>query len=96
MKTLYIFFDESGNFYFSSTGTKYYILTALSTINPFAIGSPLLKLRYDLLPNYSGGTGLEKNGHFHASEDAQGVRDNVFSIIVNTDHQSFLFLQKAQ
>ena len=50
MKTLYIFLDESGNFDFSPSGTKYFILTALSTTLPFEIGSPLLKHRYDLLP----------------------------------------------
>lgn len=88
MKTLYIFIDEAGNFDFSPTGTKYFILTALSTVNPFVIGSPLLRLRYDLLPNYSCGAGMEKNGHFHASEDTQAVRDNVFSIILKADQQT--------
>lgn len=87
MKTLYIFIDESGNFDFSQTGTKFFILTALSTVNPFDIGSPLLKLRYELLPNYSCGSSMEECGHFHASEDAQAVRDNVFSVILKKDHQ---------
>ncbi len=87
MKTLYIFIDESGNFDFSPTGTKFFILTALSTVNPFDIGSPLLKLRYELLPNYSCGSSMEEYGHFHASEDAQAVRNNVFSALVKNDHQ---------
>lgn len=88
MKTLYIFIDESGNFDFSDTGTKYFILTALSTIDPANIGLPLLKLRYDLLPNYSCGDSMAETGHFHASEDTQAVRDSVFSIIIREDSQA--------
>lgn len=81
-KTLYIFIDESGNFDFSSSGTKYFVLTSLSTTRPYSIGSPLLALRYLLLPNYSGGRALEENGYFHASEDVQAVRNFVFSVIM--------------
>lgn len=81
MKTLYIFIDESGNFDFSSSGTKYFILTALSSITPFGVGCPLLNLRYALLPEYRCGMNMEKNGYFHASEDIQSVRDKVFSIL---------------
>lgn len=88
MKTLYIFIDESGNFDFSPSGTKYFILTALSTTKPFDIASPLLNLRYQLLPNYSGGESLEQRGYFHASEDAQAVRDSIFSIITKSDDES--------
>lgn len=83
MKTLFIFIDESGNFDFSPNGTKYFVLTALSTTNPYKIGSPLLKLRYDLLPNYSCGPVMEESGYFHASEDAQSVRNSVFDILIN-------------
>ncbi len=86
MKTLYIFIDESGNFDFSPSGTKYFILTALSTTNPFEIGSKLMDLRYKLLPNYSCGTSMEERGYFHASEDIQSVRDNVFSILTDGDY----------
>jgi len=86
MKTLYLFIDESGNFDFSTSGTKFFILTVLSTINPFEIGSPLLRLRYDLLPNYACGSSMEEQGYFHASEDAQEVRNNVFSIISKMHH----------
>ena len=81
-KTLFLFIDESGNFDFSPGGTKYFILTALSTTDPHSIGSPLLGLRYELLPNYSGGRALEENGYFHASEDDQSVRDAVFPTIM--------------
>ena len=86
MKTLYLFIDESGNFDFSPQGTNFFILTVLSTIGPYDVSAPLLKLRYDLLPNYSGGPSIEEHGYFHASEDAQAVRDSVFSIVAKLDH----------
>lgn len=81
-KTLYLFVDESGNFDFSLGGTKYFIMTSLSTTDPYSIASPLLQLRYNLLPNYAGGKSFEDNGYFHAAEDAQAVRDAVFSTIM--------------
>jgi hypothetical protein len=87
MKTLYLFIDESGNFDFSSSGTKFFILTVLSTINPFEIGSPLLRLRYDLLPNYACGPSIEEEGYFHASENIQAVRNKVFSILSTINHK---------
>jgi hypothetical protein len=86
MKTLYLFIDESGNFDFSPNGTKFFILTVLSTIGPYDIGAPLLKLRYDLLPNYSCGPRMEEHGYFHASEDAQTVRNSVYSIVSKLNH----------
>lgn len=86
MRTLYLFIDESGNFDFSPNGTRFFVLTVLSTIKPFEISSPLLKLRYELLPNYSCGTRMEEHGYFHASEDAQVVRNSVFSIVSKIDH----------
>jgi hypothetical protein len=85
MKTLYLFIDESGNFDFSPSGTKFFVLSVLSTLNPFNIGMPLLKLRYDLLPNYACGPNIAEDGYFHASEDTQEVRNNVFPIICNSD-----------
>jgi len=82
MKTLYIFVDESGNFDFSPNGTKYFILTLLSTTDPSRIGHCLMQLRYDLLPNYACGDRMEERGHFHASEDQQSVRDKVFAVLL--------------
>lgn len=88
MRTLYIFVDESGNFDFTPNGSKYFILAALSTMQPFAFGSPLLQLRYDLLPNYACGQSIIDCGYFHASEDTQFVRDRVFDIVRRADHQA--------
>lgn len=86
MKALYIFLDESGNFDFSPNGTKYFILTSLSTSAPFGVGGALLRLRYNLLPNYACGSHMADRGHFHASEDIQTVRDAVFEALLNLDH----------
>lgn len=86
MKTLYLFIDESGNFDFSPNGTKFFVLTVMSATTPFEIGSPLLKLRYELLPNYACGPRMEEHGYFHASEDIQEVRNNVFSLLSQLNH----------
>lgn len=72
---LYVFLDEAGNFDFSSTGTKYFILTAITMVRPFPQYSELTDLKYSLLES---GQNLE---YFHASEDSQPVRDAVFNII---------------
>jgi hypothetical protein len=86
MRTLYLFIDESGNFDFSPGGTKYFILTVMSTTNPSNIGAGLLELRYNLLPNYACGPAVEEGGHFHATEDKQAVRNQVFSVLVSEDN----------
>lgn len=74
-KTLYLFVDESGNFDFSPKGTKYFVLSCLSTFRPVAGRDNLIKLRYKLLEE-----GMDQE-FFHATEDKQIVRDSVFSII---------------
>ena len=76
MRTLFIFIDESGNFDFSLTGTKYFVLSAVSTLNPLG-KEKLEEIKYDLIKN---GTDLE---YFHATEDKQSVRDLVYSFIEN-------------
>ncbi len=74
-KILYIFLDEGGNFDFSKSGTKYFVLTALSKQRPFRAYRPLNELKYDLVEK---GNDIE---YFHASEDRQAVRNAVFQII---------------
>lgn len=76
MRTLFIFIDESGNFDFSPRGTKYFILSAVSTLNPLG-KEKLEEIKYDLMKN---GTNLE---YFHATEDKQVVRNKVYSFIEN-------------
>jgi len=74
---LYIFLDEGGNFDFSSNGTKYFILTALSKERPFNVFNDLINLKYDFIER---GLNIE---YFHASEDRQEVRNGVFKAIEN-------------
>ena len=74
-RVLYIFLDEGGNFDFSTGGTKYFTLTALSKERPFQAYMPLCELKYDLIEL---GTEIE---FFHAAEDRQAVRNSVFDII---------------
>ena len=72
---LYVFLDEGGNFDFSPGGTKYFILSALSKERPFQAYQEMTELKYDLIEK---GEEIE---YFHASEDKQAVRDQVFGII---------------
>lgn len=72
---LYIFLDEAGNLDFSTNGTRYFLLGALTKERPFNAYKELTELKYDLVEM---GTELE---YFHASENAQPVRNRVFDII---------------
>jgi len=72
---LYVFLDEGGNFDFSPNGTKYFTLTSVTKARPFQIAPILDHLKYDLIE-----TGLDFE-YFHATEDRQAVRDQVFNAI---------------
>ncbi len=74
-KYLYIFLDESGNFDFSSSGTRYFIFTSITKERPFEAYKELTELKYDLVEM---GMDIE---YFHSSEDSQDVRNQVFQII---------------
>ncbi len=74
-KTLFLFIDESGNFDFSPKGTKFFSLTCLVTNDPITKRDELVKLRYDLLTE-----GVDHE-YFHATEDAQKIRDKVYAIL---------------
>ena len=76
-KTLYVFIDESGNFDFTPKGTKYFVLTGFTTFDPVVQRDELVRLRYQLL--------REGYDHefFHASEDKQFIRDEVFRLLGN-------------
>lgn len=78
MNCLYVFIDESGNLDFSPRGTKYFVLSAVTATEPIESSNKLQKLKYNLLAE--GGGGMEYQ-NFHASEDKQKVRDDVFSCI---------------
>jgi Protein of unknown function (DUF3800) len=72
---LYVFLDEAGNLSFDLNGTRYFSVTSITLERPFDVYQPLADLKYDLIE-----AGLEIE-YFHASEDAQQVRDKVFQII---------------
>lgn len=72
---LYVFLDEGGDFNFSRTGTKFYLLTSVVKVRPFTVSRKLHSLKYDLMEE---GIEIER---FHASEDKQLTRDRVFKII---------------
>lgn len=74
-KCLYIFIDESGNLDFSPSGTRYFVLTSISTLSPFNKRNQLSQLRFDFLKN---GEDVE---FFHATEDKQHIRNQVFQVI---------------
>jgi hypothetical protein len=74
-KTLYIFIDESGDLTFSKKGSPHFILTAFSTLKPLAGRGAILQARYDLLKS---GEDVE---YFHATEDAQIIRDRFYEAI---------------
>jgi len=73
---LYVFADEAGNLDFSSTGTRYFIVTAV-TMQNWAIGPQLLDLRHALALQ---GADLLEFG-FHAAEEKQAVRNAVYQLI---------------
>ena len=80
MTVLYVFIDVSGNYDFSSSGTKYLVLTSLtcSDICPGILD--LYTCKHWLI-----GDGFEVE-YFHAAEDKQAVRKQVFDIISKFNH----------
>lgn len=79
-ETLYIFLDEGGNLYFSLKGTRCFTMSALYMVRPFVLFEPLTNLKYDL---WEKGIDFE---YFHATEDTQLTRNEVFKIL--TQHLS--------
>lgn len=86
MRTLYIYLDESGNFDFSPGGTKHFVLAAMTTLRPVSNQKLLLDLKYKLLNQD------QDVECFHASEDAQAVRNQVFENIKKMKDLSFHFI----
>src|ERR1039457_3718314 len=72
---LYIFLDEAGNLDFSRNGSRYFVLGGITKERPFHAYKELTEFKYDQVER---GTALE---YFHASENAQAVRNGVFDII---------------
>ena len=72
---LYIFLDEAGDFNFSPNGSKFFTLASVTRERPFEDYNQFINLKYGLVEQ---GLDIE---YFHASEDRQAVRDQVFNII---------------
>jgi Protein of unknown function (DUF3800) len=72
---VYLFFDESGNLDFSENGSRWFCFGSLTLRDPGPLSAALTRLRYGLLEQ-----GLELE-HFHAAEDRQAVRNQVFSTL---------------
>lgn len=79
MSRIYLFADEAGDFAFSEAGSNYFILTSV-TLDGCKPGDELLELRRDLIWE-----GLEISDAFHATTDAQVVRDRVFTLLSKHD-----------
>ena len=77
MGRVYVFADESGNFAFNRKpgSTKYFTIVTI-TLADCACGAALLALRRELAWE---AVGLESE--FHATTDAQAVRDQVFETL---------------
>jgi len=72
---LYIFLDEAGNVDFYPNGSRFFVLGSISKERPFHADKELTELKYNLVEQ---GTALE---YFHASENAQAIRNQVFDVI---------------
>jgi len=72
---LYLFLDEGGNFDFSTNGSRYFSLSCVSTVRPFALHPALDAYKYDCIE-----FGLSTE-YFHCAEDNTHVRRRVFEII---------------
>lgn len=71
----YIFLDESGNFDFSPSGTRYLVLTSVGMCRPFPASDRLDDYKYECIEQ---GTDIEC---FHCYHDRKNVRKAVFDVI---------------
>lgn len=71
----YLFLDEAGNFDFSPTGTRYFVLTSVATRRPFPVHGSLDDYKHDCLE-----FGLDAE-YFHCADDNPRVRKRVFDLI---------------
>lgn len=73
--TLFLFIDESGNFDFSSGGTRHFVMAGVAALAPLESAASMQALKYQLLAD-----GRDQS-EFHATEDLQAVRGRVFETI---------------
>lgn len=81
MADRYVFSDEAGNFDFSrKPGASRYFILGTVTADNCQVGDRLLQLRREL-----GWRGLHLDKVFHATEDPQPVRNEVFNALAASD-----------
>ena len=80
-KPIYVLIDESGNFDFSSKGSKHFVVSAFITPDPIECGHGMSRLTYEFLAR-----GLSDQIPFHASENSQGTRLRVTESLCPTGH----------
>lgn len=95
MPDRYVFSDEAGNFDFSPkpSASRYFVLCTV-TADHCGVGDALLSLRREL-----GWKGMHLDRVFHATEDPQAVRDEVFELLSTMDFRvdaTILEKRKAQ
>lgn len=92
MPTLHIYLDESGDFDFSPTGTKYYIFSVAWTFEPKPLADSLTSLRFQLLKQ-----GYDIQG-FHATADEEKNRNSVVSTLLAHNGWKFttVLIEKAK
>lgn len=71
----YIFLDEAGNFDFSPTGTRYFVMSSVAMGRPFPAHGPLNDYKHECLEY-----GLDTE-YFHCADDNTHVRRKVFELI---------------
>ncbi len=72
---MYLFLDESGDWNFNRKGSEYLVFTCLNIEEPFSLSRELEQLKYNLIAE---GHDIS---HFHASEDKQYIRNQVYNVI---------------
>lgn len=83
MSRLHVFADESGNFHFSrDRGASKYFIVATVVSEGCDFGAKLLDLHREM-----GWQRKPVQGFFHATTDAQAVRDEVFDFILKQDFE---------
>ncbi len=79
---LFLYLDESGNYVFTKKGSEYLIFTALATSNPYMLQYRLCEVEEKLREN---SLMTAESQYFHATEDKQVVRDEVFKVLKECD-----------
>jgi Protein of unknown function (DUF3800) len=92
MATLHVHVDESGEFNFSPTGSRYYIFTTVWTYDPVPLSAELTNLRYSII---KAGQGPNLSA-FHACDDPEPRRELVIAAMLKHSQWNFasLVIQK--